>query len=257
MGAQRLSQALGLARSLAIYYGQPWRSRSLSRLYRRFVQPGDLVFDVGAHVGNHTRRFTRLGARVVAVEPQAELVAWLRFQFRNEPGVTVLDCALAAEPGKARMYASPRTPTVTTLSRDWIEEVRAAESFARVRWQEAAEVPTTTLDALIARYGLPRFCKIDVEGFEAETLRGLSQPLPALSFEFVPAAHEIAIEALRLLERLAAYRYNLSLGEDHRFLWPEWRDAGAVSGWLAAGEARGRSGDVYARFDVGEPRQSS
>jgi FkbM family methyltransferase len=250
----RLEQALGLARSLAIYYGQPWRSRSLSHLYRRFVQPGDLVFDVGAHVGNHTRCFTRLGARIVAVEPQAELVAWLRFQFRNEPGVTVLDCALAAEPGKARMYASPRTPTVTTLSRDWIEEVRAAESFARVRWQEAAEVPTTTLDALIARYGLPRFCKIDVEGFEAETLRGLSQPLPALSFEFVPAAGEVAIEALRLLERLAVYRYNLSLGESHRLLWLEWRDAAAVSAWLRAGEARSRSGDVYARFDVGERR---
>jgi len=251
---ERLQQALGLARSFAVYYGQPWRSRSLSRLYRPFVRAGDLVFDVGAHVGNHTRCFVRMGARVVAIEPQADLVAWLRFQFRNEPGVTVLDCALAAEPGKARLYASPRTPTVTTLSPEWIDEVRRADSFARVRWQEAAEVPTTTLDALIARYGLPRFCKIDVEGFEAETLRGLSQPLPALSFEFVPAAHEVAIEALRLLELLAAYRYNLSLGEDHRFLWPEWREADAVSGWLEAGEARGRSGDVYARFDVGERR---
>jgi FkbM family methyltransferase len=252
--AERLHHTLGLARSFAIYYGQPWRSRSLSRLYRPFVQPGDLVFDAGAHVGNHTRCFARLGARVVAIEPQADLASWLRFQFRNEPGVTVLDCALAAEPGKARLYASPRTPTVTTLSPEWIDEVRRADGFARVRWQEAAEVPTTTLDALIARYGLPRFCKIDVEGFEAETLRGLSQRLPALSFEFVPAAHEVAIEALRLLERLAAYRYNLSLGESHRLLWPEWRDADAVSGWLGAGEARGRSGDVYARFDVGEPR---
>src|SRR5919106_1443022 len=98
---ERLQQALGLARSFAIYYGQPWRSRSLSRLYRPFVKAGDLVFDVGAHVGNHTRCFARLDARVVAIEPQAELVAWLRFQFRNEPGVTVLDCALAAAPGKA------------------------------------------------------------------------------------------------------------------------------------------------------------
>jgi FkbM family methyltransferase len=254
MGAQRLSRALGLARSLAIYYGQPWRSRSLSRLYDHFVRPGDLVFDVGAHVGNHTRCLARLGARVVTIEPQADLAAWLRFQFRNEPSVTVLDCALAAEPGTARMYASPRNPTVTTLSQGWIQEVGQAESFARVSWQEAAEVPTTTLDAVIARYGLPRFCKIDVEGFEAETLRGLSQPLPALSFEFVPAAHEIAIAALRLLERLAVYRYNLSLGEAHRLLWPEWRDAGAVSAWLRAGAARGRSGDIYARLDVGEPR---
>jgi FkbM family methyltransferase len=252
MGIRRVDPALGFARSLAIYYGQPWRLRTLSRLYRRFLQPGDLAFDVGAHVGNHTRCFARLGARVVAIEPQAELVAWLRFQFRSEPRVTVLDRALAAEPGAARIYASPRTPTVTTLSRDWIEEVRKADSFVRMSWQEAAEVSTTTLDALIARYGLPAFCKIDVEGFEAEVLRGLSQPLLALSFEFVPAAVEVAAEALRLLERLAAYRYNLSLGETHRFIWPEWRDADAASGWLRSAAANGRSGDVYARLDAGD-----
>jgi hypothetical protein len=55
--SDRLAGALGLARSLAIYHGQPWRTRALNRHYAEFVGPGDLAFDVGAHVGNHTRSF--------------------------------------------------------------------------------------------------------------------------------------------------------------------------------------------------------
>ena len=42
----------------------------MDRLYGRFVQPGDFVFDIGAHVGDRVASFQRLGARVVAAEPQ-------------------------------------------------------------------------------------------------------------------------------------------------------------------------------------------
>jgi hypothetical protein len=37
--------------------------------YRRFIRPGDLVFDVGANVGKRSAVFLDLGATVVAIEP--------------------------------------------------------------------------------------------------------------------------------------------------------------------------------------------
>ncbi len=245
-----LARAFGLARSLVIYYGQPWRRRGLRRRYREFLRPGDLAFDVGAHVGNRTRCFLGLGARVVAIEPQPAFAAWLRWQFRSEPGVTVVEAALGAAPGRATLLISRRTPTVSTLSAGWTERVRRAESFAGVTWQDRREVALTTLDDLILRHGRPRFCKLDVEGSEALALRGLSAPIGALSLEYVPAAIGVALEAVERLAGLGCYRFNVTRGERMRWLWPEWRTAPETLAWLADREPGERSGDVWARQEV-------
>jgi FkbM family methyltransferase len=245
----RLARAVGFARSLAIYHGQPWRTRALRRHYAAFIGPGDLAFDVGAHVGNHTRCLAGLGARVIAIEPQPAFAAWLRRLFRARPQVTVIECALAASVGVVELYPSPRTPTVATVSRRWIEAVRASAGFAQVRWTHALEVPATTLDALIARHGLPRFCKIDVEGYEDEVLRGLSQPIPALSFEYVPVAIDVARRAAGLLAALGPYRFNATIGEGRRLVWPASRPVETLDAWLAARRASQPSGDVYARLE--------
>jgi FkbM family methyltransferase len=239
----------GFGRSLLTYYGQPWRIAALRSHYAALIEPGDLVFDVGAHVGNHSRALAGLGARVVAIEPQAGFARWLRWLFRREPRVTVLETAVGARAGRASLYPSPRTPTVATLSSDWIASVRSARSFSRVRWQAPLEVPVTTLDALIEQHGMPRFCKLDVEGYEAEILRGLSRPIALLSFEYVPAAIEIACEAVGRLATLGHYRFNATIGERRTFCWQVWQEPAAILAWLRAHRPAERSGDVYARLD--------
>jgi FkbM family methyltransferase len=239
----------GIARSLLIYYGRPWLVRAQSRLYAALVGPGDLAFDVGAHVGNRTRSLRRLGARVLAIEPQPALVRLLRRQFDADPAVTVVAAALGATPGTATLFASRRNPTVTTLSRGWIERVRRTPGFAGVAWQDRYQVPVTTLDMLIAQHGRPRFCKLDVEGFEAEVLQGLSQPIPALSLEYLPAALDVALAAVRRLQELGRYRCNVTRGESRRWLWPAWRDAEDTLSWLAECRPDERSGDIWARLE--------
>ena len=52
----------GIWRSLLLYYGVPFRQRRMRRLYAQFIKPGDLCFDVGAHVGNRLRAWDSLGA---------------------------------------------------------------------------------------------------------------------------------------------------------------------------------------------------
>lgn len=238
-------ERLGLWRSLLMYYGIPGRQSRMRRCYGQFIQPGDLCFEIGAHVGNRLKAWRALGASVVAVEPQPLLMQTLQRRYGRDPAITLVEQAIGAESGEATLFISTRTPTVTTMSRDWISQVQQDSSFGAVRWDREITVPVTTLDALIEARGEPRFCKIDVEGFELAVLQGLSRPLAALSFEYIPATIGIALACIRRLEELGNYEYNLAQGETHRLQFDHWRTPAEMVLELEA--AREGSGDVYAR----------
>ncbi len=251
----RLNRSLGVLRSLAVYHGIPWRALQLRRFYKAFVPPGGLAFDIGAHAGNRTIAWRRLGARVVAVEPQADFVRFLRGLFGRDPHVTVLAHALGRSAGQAQLLRSERTPTVSTLSADWVERAGASAAFRGVRWAPGPMVEVQTLDALIERHGRPDFVKIDVEGYELEVLLGLTQALPALSFEYLAPVRDVALGCIDRLETLGRYRYRASEGERLSWLHPEPLEAGPMRAWLAGLGPDAPSGDIYARrVDVGDAR---
>lgn len=243
----------GVVRSLLIYYAKPLQLRRMTRFYAGLIRPGDLCFDIGAHVGNRVHVWRRLGARVVAVEPQPQCIGVLQALYGQDRGVTLVPEAVADRPGAQTLRISAHNPTVSTLSQGWIDAVSRMDSFAGVEWGEEVRVPVTTLDILIARYGKPAFCKIDVEGYESAVLAGLSQPLPLVSFEFIPAARQVALEALARLEQLGDYRYNWFVGERHRWELPQWVPAAEVRTRLDAMPDDGPSGDIFARQVVPSP----
>jgi FkbM family methyltransferase len=238
----------GIVRSLRIYYGNRQHGPAIGRLYGQFVRPGDLVFDIGAHVGDRVAAFRRLGARVVAVEPQPALVNTLRLLYGRDPNVTIEAVAVGRQPGVIELNINLDNPTVSTVSGEFIVAAANAPGWQGQAWPKRLSVPLTTIDALIARHGMPAFIKIDVEGYEAEALAGLGQPVPALSFEFTLIQRNIAQACLERCVTLGYARFNACLGESSRFEHAEWLDANAIARWLNALPPEANSGDVYARL---------
>ena len=166
---------------------------------RGFVKPGDLVFDVGSHVGDRIAAFRRLGARVVACEPQPALVKTLRLIYGRDRNVTIEPVAVGAAPGEIELKINLDNPTVSTASRDFVKASEGAPGWEGQSWGKSVKVAMTTLDALIGKHGMPVFMKIDVEGFEAEALAGLTQPVAGA---LVRVHHDPARRRARLPQAL-------------------------------------------------------
>src|SRR5690349_4435429 len=168
--------------------------------YSTFITKGQLVFDVGANVGNRTENFLEIGARVIAVEPQPDCIRTLQQKFGDK--ITIEPIGLGSHPGEMEMFIADES-TISTFSRDFIDKTKD-NKFRRNNWEKKLTVKIITLESLIQKHGLPDFCKMDVEGFETEVLKGLSSPIPKLSFEYnVPEMAANIYQNIDLLSRLS------------------------------------------------------
>lgn len=238
--------AKAIARSLRVYHRDRERHAAMDALYASFLKPGDLAFDIGAHVGDRISSFRRLGARVVALEPQPGPARAIRLIHGRDPNVTLVQAACGDRAGTVTLRINSANPTVSTVSEQFVGAAHGAEGWADQVWDREITVPCTTLDALISRYGEPAFIKIDVEGFEANVLAGLSRRVPVISFEFTTIQRDVAEGCLALLETMGPYRFNVALGESQFLELSEEASAEAMGGYLRDLPHSANSGDVYA-----------
>ncbi len=245
--ALRADPALqSLHRSLDVYYGDPARDAAMDKLYCGFLQPGDLAFDIGSHVGDRIGSFRRCGARVLALEPQPDCARVVRAIYAADKDVRLVEAACGPMPGKLKLHINSANPTVTTASREFVKAADGAGGWEGQVWDREIEVPVTTLDTLIAEHGRPAFIKIDVEGFEADVLAGLSRPVAMLSFEFTTIQRDVAELCLETLARLGPYRFDVALGESQTFTFGRWLSAADMAAHIASLPHAANSGDIYA-----------
>jgi len=218
----------------------------MDRLYTRFIRRGDLVFDIGAHVGDRVASFRRLGARVVAVEPQPAMVKVLKLFYGRGAEVAIETEAVGRNVGTTSMMINVDNPTVSSASLDFIDAARGAPGWENQRWTKSVSVPLTTLDELIDKHGVPAFIKIDVEGFEAEVLAGLTHVVNALSFEFTTIQRDVALACVERCIAMGYTRFNAALGESQNFVNADWVGGEEIVRWLTGLPYAANSGDVYA-----------
>jgi FkbM family methyltransferase len=210
--------------------------------FSQFIGPNDLVFDVGANIGLRTEVFLALGARVVAFEPQPDCMLELKGRLAYRRNLIPVQAALGSTPGEQPFYVRPHRGA-SGLLRNWEGTV-----------ESTMPVQVSTLDEMIRTYGKPRFCKIDVEGFEPEVLKGLSAPIPALSIEYHlrPADMLKTIECLDRLSHLGRFSVNVTPIETLRFAFRDWLDPEGFIEFFREQLPRldgYEYGDAFIRFD--------
>ncbi|MBV6483972.1 MAG: hypothetical protein KFKLKKLM_00438 [Flavobacteriales bacterium] len=215
------------------------------KLYSQFVKPGSLCFDVGANVGNRTALFLELGANVVMVEPQKECYQALEKRFPNLP---LVKKGLGEKESTEKLYVSD-VSLISSFSKSHVDMMQE-DRFKGANWDKTIDIEMTTLDNLIKQYGVPDFCKIDVEGYEFDVLKGLSQPVKAMSLEYiVPENKEVVLNCIKHLNKLGIIECNLSHGETMEFHLPTWKNGNEMEQYVQTQDFINTSyGDIYVRF---------
>lgn len=235
---------------------QKWKSKIVPeriekelKFYSQFIGKGDIVFDVGANIGDKTEIFLELGAEVIAVEPQESCWRILKRRFKDSPNVFVEPVVLAECDGEKELYVD-KSSTLSSMSKEWIEVVKKSGRFSNShKWSYCIKVNATTLDKLTEKYGTPVYCKIDVEGSEESVLKGLSRPIKYISFEFVSERKEAAIDCIRYLSRLGKLECNFSLGDGLNLAMPQWADCNEIlEKIIALPQNIENYGEIYTKF---------
>lgn len=220
-----------------------------SPFYSTFVKAGDLCFDVGANMGNRVRPLLLLGARVVAVEPQEVCHTYLRKEFGKK--ITLVTKGLGETETIKKFYLTKGT-VLSSFSEEWINSVKTTR-FANDQWDSSVEVEMTTADKLIENYGVPAFIKIDVEGYELEVLKGLTQPVGMISFEYtVPEQAEKPVLCIEQVNRYNKdIECNYSIGETMKFELDHWLSAADMKNYVKTQEFIDTGfGDIYIRTKI-------
>ena len=249
MVSKHIKTWLGFMRSYFIYMVNPLKRKRIRRLYGAFIAPGDLCFDIGAHIGIQTRIMLDLGAKVVAVEPNPSFFNFLRRYFSGTEDLTLLPIAIAEREAWQTMHLSSIAPTVSTLAdQEWQEIINRRSSF-NVKWDQEIQVQTRTLDFLVSRYGRPKFIKLDIEDYEWQALQALHHPVEYISFEFFSYLPDRVSKCVQEISKNGAYVFNYSEGESFRLLFTEWKSSDEIIKWINSRSSESPSGDIFARLN--------
>jgi FkbM family methyltransferase len=202
-----LEKVQNVLRDLELWEG----TVNMSEDYHAMKYP-DLIYDVGMHKGEDTDYYLRKGFSVIGFEADPDLAAYCRNRFSDaieSSKLIVVEGAIAEAKtgdgeGKAiKFYKNPSISVWGTVDADWARrnELLGAPS-------EVIEVPIVDFAACLEKFGIPHYCKIDIEGMDIvclKALRNFSHKPDYLSIE----AEKVSFESLSIeVNLLSELGYN-------------------------------------------------
>lgn len=191
--------------------------KRILRLYSQFINEGDLVFSVGANEGIMVDIFLELGAKVIAIEPNPDCIKILKNKYKDKE-VRVVEKGVGAENGELNFLICEDNSKVSTYLNKWKDTFFEGKKVKRIKTR------VTTLDNLIEVYGKPTLIQIDVEGYEKEVLKGLTQPMNYIVFEFTKEFVQDAEKCISVIKQIGNYEFNFSPFIEFNLYNKEWKE---------------------------------
>lgn len=184
---------------------------------KKYIHEVGLVFDIGGNIGQYTLLFSDLvgeKGKVVTIEPDYKNFSFLQFNVNvnNLSNVVCLKKGISDTPGVVEFYRD----TETGGRKGSFERAFVHQNFKGF----TEKVETTTLDSLIEEYGCPHFVKVDVEGFEAKVINGLTKQLKNTVF-LVEVREETKQEVFHYFQQREYVCYHIDEEVDVEIRTPE------------------------------------
>ena len=160
--------------------------------FSKVLRRGDVFVDVGACIGGYSVRACKLGAYVIALEPEKDNYSLLEQNMR-------LNNCLNAK--LLRLAAGSSKKTMTLYSGNGINYGNPGTYSLRPTGTPVDEIEVIPLDEILSTFNYIKLIKIDVEGFELEVLKGATNILKRTHYLMIEVSHNKE-EVLKLLNLL-------------------------------------------------------
>ena len=223
-------------------------------LYDKFLKEGDLCFDLGANTGDEARNLLDMGMKVISVEPVEYCIKYMNKRFKKDikkGNMTIERAIVGNEIGEGVVNVCTAN-AMSSVDNNYGKIMKERVECSNLEWNEKEKVPMITLNSLCEKYGIPKFVKIDVEGYEYEVLKNLKYKIPAMSIEFYLDFGEdykkITRDCIRKMESLGNYEFNITLREQMLLLYEDWKSGDEIIQTLDLLNKEIIFGDIFMRL---------